>query len=147
MFAFRSRTGIIPETTGSTASPPSRKERLAVVASGGKLCGIAAYATALARVFGRDLKGDDRLTNYWYDNSVLGIISKEPADSLKRVRYWIDCGDDDFLTTGNSTLHIALTEKAVPHEFRMRDGAHNWTYWRTGITEALQFIGNSFRQY
>jgi len=49
MFAFRSRTGIIPETTGSTASPPSRKERLAVVASGGKLCGIAAYATALAR--------------------------------------------------------------------------------------------------
>jgi S-formylglutathione hydrolase FrmB len=105
------------------------------------------YAGALARVFGRDLKGDDRLTKQWYDNSVLDIISKEPADSLKRVRYWIDCGDDDFLTIGNSTLHIALTEKAVPHEFRMRDGAHNWTYWRTGITDALQFIGNSFRQY
>jgi enterochelin esterase-like enzyme len=106
-----------------------------------------AYAGALARVFGRGLKASDRLTKQWYDNSVLNIISKEPADSLKRVRYWIDCGDDDFLTVGNSMLHVALIQKKVPHEFRMRDGEHNWTYWRTGITDALQFIGNSFRQY
>ena len=23
---------------------------------------------------------------------------------------------------------------------------HNWTYWRSGITDALQFIGQSFHQ-
>ena len=104
------------------------------------------YANVLARVFGSNLKGDARLTNQWYTNSVLDIVAKESADSLKRVRYWIDCGDDDFLTNANCLLHIELTNKHVPHEFRMRDGAHNWTYWRTGITDALQFIGDSFHQ-
>ncbi|MGI8952029.1 MAG: alpha/beta hydrolase [Chitinophagaceae bacterium] len=106
----------------------------------------ANYNNALARVFGNNLKGKDRLTNQWYSNSVLDIVSKESADDLSKVRYWIDCGDDDFLTKGNCLLHIELTEKKVPHEFRVRDGAHNWTYWRTGITDALQFIGISFRQ-
>lgn len=62
------------------------------------------------------------------------------------MRYWIDCGDDDFLTIGNAQLHIALIKKQVPHEFRMRDGAHNWTYWRTGVIDALSFIGDSFHQ-
>jgi enterochelin esterase-like enzyme len=104
------------------------------------------YANALGRVYGRDLKGADRLNDQWYRNSVLDIVAKKPADSLKQVRYWIDCGDDDFLTKGNCLLHIALTDKKAPHEFRVRDGAHNWTYWRTGITDALSFMGDSFRQ-
>ena len=104
------------------------------------------YANVLARVFGSNLKADARLTNQGYANSVLDIVAKESTDSLKRVRYWIDCGDDDFLKNANCLLHIALTNKHVPHEFRMRDGAHNWTYWRTGIIDALQFIGDSFHQ-
>ena len=104
------------------------------------------YANVLARVFGRNLKGKDRLNNSWYSNSVLDIVAKESTERLSQVRYWIDCGDDDFLTKGNCLLHIALTEKHVPHEFRVRDGAHNWTYWRTGITDALHFIGDSFHQ-
>jgi S-formylglutathione hydrolase FrmB len=97
-------------------------------------------------LFGRGLKGSARLSKAWYDNSTLKIIETKSAADLKKVRYWIDCGDDDFLTKGNCLLHIALTEKGVPHEFRVREGAHNWTYWRTGITDALQFIGDSFRQ-
>ncbi len=104
------------------------------------------YDNNLARVYGRGLKGAGRLNNFWYANSVLNIIANESADSLKQVRYWIDCGDDDFLTKGNCLLHIELTDKHVPHEFRVRDGAHNWTYWRTGITDALHFIGDSFHQ-
>jgi enterochelin esterase-like enzyme len=105
-----------------------------------------AYANVLARVFGKDLKGKARLNEAWKNNSVLDIVAKESTADLSRVRYWIDCGDDDFLTKGNCLLHIALTEKHVPHEFRVRDGAHSWTYWRTGIIYALQFIGDSFHQ-
>ena len=99
-----------------------------------------------AQLFGRGLKGKERLNNTWYNNSILKMVDTKSGDDLKKVRYWIDCGDDDFLTNGNCLLHIALTEKRVPHEFRVRDGAHNWTYWRTGITDALQFIGQSFHQ-
>src|SRR2546421_4370675 len=104
------------------------------------------WENVLAPVFGRGLKGSARLNQNWYSNSVLKIIENKSADDLKKVRYWIDCGDDDFLTRGNSLLHIALTDKGVPHEYRVRDGAHNWTYWRTGIVDALAFIGDSFRQ-
>lgn len=104
------------------------------------------YEAAFGQLFGRGLQGKDRLNKAWYNYSVLKIVETKPADELKKVRYWIDCGDDDFLTKGNCLLHILLADKKVPHEYRVRDGAHNWTYWRTGITDALQFIGDSFRQ-
>ncbi len=104
------------------------------------------YENVLGPLYGHNLKGNDRLNASWYKNSILKIIETKSTDELKKVRYWIDCGDDDFLTRGNCALHIALADKKVPHEFRVRDGAHNWTYWRTGITEALQFIGQSFHQ-
>ena len=106
----------------------------------------ATYDVVIGKLFGKGLKGKSRLTKTWYDNAILKIVADKSADELKKVRYWIDCGDDDFLIKGNCLLHIALTEKKVPHEFRVRDGAHNWTYWRTGITDALQFIGDSFHQ-
>lgn len=102
------------------------------------------------RVFGQvldiTLQGKDRLNKQWYDNSILELVKGKSAEDLSKVRYWIDCGDDDFLTRGNCLLHLSFTEKKVPHEFRMRDGAHTWTYWRTGITDALKFIGESFRR-
>ncbi len=104
------------------------------------------YDGAWAPLFGRGLKGKGRLNQAWYSNSILKMVETKSADDLKKVRYWIDCGDDDFLTVGNSLLHIALTQKKVPHEFRVRDGAHSWTYWCTGIVDALQFIGQSFHQ-
>ncbi|MDN3584043.1 alpha/beta hydrolase [Mucilaginibacter flavus] len=104
------------------------------------------YERVFGQLYGRGLKGKDRLSKAWEANSVLGLIGSKTTDDLTKVRYWIDCGDDDGLSKGNSLMHIALIEKKVPHEFRVRDGAHNWTYWRTGITNALNFMGDSFRQ-
>jgi len=104
------------------------------------------YEFIAAQLFGRGLKGKARLNKAYYDNSILKIVETKSADDLKKVRYWIDCGDDDFLTKGNCLLHILLTDKKIPHEFRVRDGSHNWTYWRTGIVDALKFIGDSFHQ-
>ncbi len=104
------------------------------------------YEEVFGQLYGRGLKGKDRLNKVWYDNSALKIVESKSTEELKKVRYWIDCGDDDFLSKGNSLLHILMIDKKVPHEYRVRDGAHNWTYWRTGITDALQFIGDSFRQ-
>lgn len=104
------------------------------------------YEAVFGKLFGRGLKGNDRLNQAWYSNSALKIAADKPLAELRKVRYWIDCGDDDFLTKGNCLLHIALIEKGVPHEYRVRDGAHTWTYWRTGIIDALQFIGQSFHQ-
>jgi enterochelin esterase-like enzyme len=104
------------------------------------------YDGVMGPLYGVGLKGKDRLSKPWYDYSVLKMVETKSSADLKKVRYWIDCGDDDFLTKGNCLLHLALRDKEVPHEFRVRDGAHSWTYWRTGIVDALAFIGESFHQ-
>lgn len=106
----------------------------------------ANWDRTFAGLFGKNLSGKDRLSQAYYDNSPLKIVESKSKEELSKVRYWIDCGDDDFLINGNCMLKIALTKKGVPHEFRVREGAHTWTYWRTGITDALNFIGDSFRQ-
>lgn len=103
------------------------------------------YNTYFGSSIGKNLKGKDRLTANWQANSIFSIIDKKTTDELSAVKYWIDCGDDDFLTVGNAELHIALTNKNVPHEFRMKDGIHSWTYWRNGVIDALSFISDNFR--
>jgi glycosyltransferase involved in cell wall biosynthesis len=52
MPAFRSPTSLRPEGFGQYATPPSRKERLAIVSTSSTLCGIAAYTAALRRQLG-----------------------------------------------------------------------------------------------
>jgi enterochelin esterase-like enzyme len=96
-------------------------------------------------VIGPGLKGKNRLTQTWNNNSILQLISQKTKEELSTVRYWIDCADDDDFIRGNSYLHLALNDKGVSNEFRVRDGVHNWSYWRDGIMDALQFIGKSFR--
>ncbi|MEK0423523.1 MAG: hypothetical protein RLZ95_1433 [Bacteroidota bacterium] len=103
------------------------------------------YNTYFGSSIGKNLKGKERLTPNWHANSIFSIIDKKTTDELSAVKYWIDCGDDDFLTVGNAQLHIALTNKNVAHEFRMKDGIHSWTYWRNGVIDALSFISDNFR--
>jgi glycosyltransferase involved in cell wall biosynthesis len=50
--AFRSATALRPEGFGRLAAAPSRKERLAIVSTESRLCGIAAYTAALRRQLG-----------------------------------------------------------------------------------------------
>ena len=65
---------------------------------------------------------------------------------LNTVRWFIDCGDDDFLYEGNSLMHIKMRDKKVNHEFRIRDGGHSWTYWRTALPDVLSFISDHFHR-
>ena len=90
--------------------------------------------------------GKDRLTPHFRNYSPLDLARSLPEDSLKKVRYYVDCGDDDFLIKGNCALHAALVDRKIPHEFRVRDGGHTWSYWRTGIVDGLKFIGQSFHR-
>ncbi len=92
------------------------------------------------------LAGKDRLTAHFREVSPLDLAKSLPEDSLKKVRYYIDCGDDDFLIKGNCALHLLLMDRKIPHEFRVRDGGHTWSYWRTGLVDGLRFIGESFHR-
>jgi len=99
-----------------------------------------------SKLFGPDLNGSERITQHFLSNNPFHIVNNSDIEKLKSVRYYIDCGDDDFLYKGNSMFHILLRDLKIPHEFRVRDGSHQWSYWRSGLVEGLKFIGTSFHQ-
>jgi S-formylglutathione hydrolase FrmB len=98
------------------------------------------------KVFGPIKSPAERLSAYYRQNSVLDLVKTLPVDSISKLRFYIDCGDDDFLYKGNSMLHILMRDRHIAHEFRARDGEHSWVYWRTGITDGLKFIGQDFNR-
>jgi len=83
---------------------------------------------------------------YYKRHSALALIEAMPDTSKKAVRWYIDCGDDDFLYEGNSLIHIAMRKKEIPHEFRIRDGSHSWAYWREALPTVLAFVSQAFHQ-
>lgn len=104
------------------------------------------YNMVFAPAFSGPVKGEERLTTAWKRNNPLTLAKSAPENDLKQVRWWVDCGDDDALSVGNAHLHTALTDRKIPHEYRVRDGGHTWLYWRTGLPDALKFIAVSFNQ-
>ncbi|MFT5886811.1 MAG: enterochelin esterase-like enzyme [Arcticibacterium sp.] len=89
---------------------------------------------------------DDQVEAHFNNYNALNLLAKADVKDVKSVRWYIDCGDDDFLYEGNSLMHIEMKKKNIPHEYRVRDGAHNWTYWRTALPEVLGFVSDSFHQ-
>jgi len=92
-------------------------------------------------------KSETDLESYFKNTSVLELINRFPEDQKKAVRWYIDCGDDDFLFEGNSLVHIAMRKKEIPHEFRIHDGGHTWTYWRNALPTVLSFVSETFHQF
>jgi enterochelin esterase-like enzyme len=87
------------------------------------------------------------LQGYFTNHNAISLIESAPAEDIKTVRWFIDCGDDDFLYEGNSLAHIAMRKKEIPHEYRVRDGGHTWTYWRESLPQVLHFISQAFHQH
>jgi len=90
---------------------------------------------------------ETKIQTYFEQHYAISLIENKTLDDLKSVRWFIDCGDDDFLYEGNSLAHIALRKKNVSHEYRVRDGAHTWTYWRESLPAVLSFVSDAFHQH
>jgi len=88
----------------------------------------------------------EQLESYVNHHDAIYLVENIPDDQKTQVRWYIDCGDDDFLYEGNSLLHIAMRKKEIPHEYRIRDGAHSWSYWREALPEVLDFISQGFHR-
>jgi enterochelin esterase-like enzyme len=86
---------------------------------------------------------DTQIEKYFSDQGIIELITNIPENRKNAVRWYIDCGDDDALDQvyiGNCLIHIAMREKEIPHEFRIRDGGHTWSYWRSALPEVLKFV-------
>lgn len=90
---------------------------------------------------------DSTVSNFYNRYSVIPLINAIPDDQKKAIRWFMDVGDDDFLYEGNGLVHNLMRKKEIPHEYRVRDGAHNWTYWRASLPVVLEFVTQAFHQY
>jgi S-formylglutathione hydrolase FrmB len=74
------------------------------------------------------------------------LVNNLDAEKVKSVRWYIDCGDDDFLYEGNCLVYIAMKKREIPNEFRVRDGGHGWGYWRESLVDVLGFVSQGFHR-
>ena len=68
----------------------------------------------------------------------------ETIESLKGIRWYTDCGDNDFFIQGNIEFFQAMRSKDIPIDFRIRSGVHGWYYWITGLAPILHFLSIGF---
>ena len=63
----------------------------------------------------------------------------EQIEKLRTVRWMLDCGDDDALIQTNLDFFMEMHREKVPVEFRVRDGVHDWKFWREALPLILGF--------
>lgn len=81
------------------------------------------------------------------EHSALAFMDKADEETLKRlrsVRWFIDCGDDDFLLELSTRLHLKMRMARVKSELRVHNGVHNWEYWHLALRQALPFASRNF---
>ena len=88
--------------------------------------------------------GPDILSPYYRENSILDILAALPRN-YSEVAMFFDCGNQDMLSVGNCLAHNQLMYSGIRHRFIIRDGKHNWQFWRESLPEVLKFIDTEFR--
>ena len=81
------------------------------------------------------------------DHSALKFIDEADEATLAKLRtvkWFFDCGDDDFLLDLSTGLHQKMRDKKVKSELRVHNGVHNWEYWHLALRDALPFASRNF---
>ncbi len=63
---------------------------------------------------------------------------------LRTVAWTLDCGDDDGLLGDTFELYKKMRLAGIKAEFRVRNGVHNWEYWRASLRQSLPFASRNF---
>ncbi len=89
---------------------------------------------------------DKALIDWYKPYDVITHFENQSQGTEQKTIWYISCGDDDHLSPNNIMLHTILKEKGVEHEFRIQNGAHDWTYWRSILPDFMVFVSDSFRK-
>ena len=65
-------------------------------------------------------------------------------EKLRTVKWFFDCGDDDFLFDQSVKMHQLMRSARVRDELRVRNGTHNWEYWHQAIRISLPYASRNF---
>ena len=83
------------------------------------------------------------------DNSAIAFVENADAatiEKLRTVKWFFDCGDDDFLFDLSVKIHQLMRDKHIKDELRIRNGVHNWEYWHQALRMALPFASRNFNK-
>ena len=75
----------------------------------------------------------------------LDNASETELNTLRQIKFFIDCGDDDFLFEQNIDLYKKLRLKRFNAQLRVRDGGHAWEYWHNALRMCLPFVSRNFK--
>ncbi|MDE6009547.1 MAG: esterase family protein [Muribaculaceae bacterium] len=109
-------------------------------------------ACALCGIVGHPEQSQMATTDKAYADSLIANnptafvenAAPEIVEKLKGVRWYADCGDNDYFYEGNIAFFLAMKRKGIPIDYRMRSGIHGWYYWVTGMAPILQFLSIGF---
>lgn len=84
-----------------------------------------------------------------YENDCIRYV--EESDDMRKnelcsIKWFIDCGDDDFLFDSNIKFVQAMNRAKIPLELRVRDGGHTWEYWHSALYICLPYISRNFEK-
>lgn len=82
------------------------------------------------------------------ENSALDFVenAEEPVrETLRTVKWFLDCGDDDMFVEETFELYKKMKMAFIEAELRIRNGKHNWEYWRAALRMALPFASRNFK--
>ena len=101
------------------------------------------------QVGGKNLKKDKLFLvceSVKYNSAVKFVenADEDTVEKLRTVKWFIDCGDDDFLMDLSVRLYQEMRDKRIKAELRIRNGVHNWEYWHTALRMALPFASRNF---
>lgn len=87
-------------------------------------------------------KDEGRLTDYYKSHCPFYQFTVENLDKLSEVKWFFHCGDDEEqLLIANDDLHVQMRNNGFQYEYRVGDGGHTGSYWRTALNEVLPYIG------
>lgn len=79
----------------------------------------------------------------WDNHTVINLVPTLKPGQLNII---FDCGVNDFFFQVNESLHRALLDANIPHDYISRPGAHTHPYWRNAILYQIQYFNQQFRR-
>ena len=85
----------------------------------------------------------DENLEQWNNSTVINQLDRIKDGDLAII---IDCGVKDFFLGVNKAVHERLLEQKVNHDFILRPGEHNSTYWNNSIEYQILFFKKFFEK-
>lgn len=79
----------------------------------------------------------------WDAHTVINLVPSMKKGQLAMI---IDCGYGDFFLEVNKNFHEALLKQGIDHDFLLRPGEHNSTYWNNSIDYQILFFQKYFQK-